>query len=135
MWLANFSDGSTKSSKQTFWNQLPKDSKMTGLQLSHPYLPKLWICLNGYDRYYFTQEAIATMNGTQSVSVVAEIVGAHDLKLGVAVEVRLARTGNVNVRTYPISAFKYSPEILHDGNRKPGVAASAEVSENQQISA
>jgi len=118
MWIANFSDGSAIDSKKAFWNKLPINGrKMTGVQLTHPYLPRLYLCLNGYDKYYFTTEAIAIVNGTQSVNIIAEIIGAHDLKLGVAVEVRLARSGSVNVKTYPLNAFKYSPEILYDGNR------------------
>lgn len=125
MWLVNFADGSTTDSKKLFWNRLPRNKKISGIQLSHIYLPRLYLCLNGYDRYYFTTEAIAAMNGTQSVNVVAEIIGAHDLRLGVAIEVRLARTGNVNVRTYPVSIFKYSPEILYDGNRDDKVIGFA----------
>jgi hypothetical protein len=117
MWMANFEDGSSESSKKAFWTQLPRGKRMSGLQLSHPYLPKLWLCLNGYDKYYFTQEAIASPSGTQTISIIAEVIGAHDVKLGIGVEIRLARTGNVNVRTYPMSIFKYSPEILYDGNR------------------
>jgi hypothetical protein len=127
MWVANFEDGSSVSSKKSFWNQLSREKKMAGIQLSHPYLPRLWLCLSGYDRYYYTQEAVVILNGTQNVNVVAEIIGAHDLKLGVAVEVRLARTGNVNVRTYPVSIYKYALEILYDGNRDDrmiGVAVS-----------
>lgn len=117
MWLVNFADGSCTDSKKGFWNRLPRDKKIAAIQLSHIYLPRLYLCLGGYDRYYFTTEAIAAINGTQSVNVIAEIIGAHDLRLGVAVEVRLARSGNVSVRTYPVSIFKYSPEILYDGNR------------------
>lgn len=125
MWTANYEDGESISSKKAFWNRLPRNKKLKGIQLSHLYLPRLWLCLSGYDRYYYTQEAIAIMNGTQTVNVVAEIIGAHDLKLGVAVEIRLARTGNVTVRTYPVSIFKYASEILYDGNRDDGVIGVA----------
>lgn len=136
MWLANFEDGTAIDSKKCFWTQLPKEKRLTGLQLSHPLLPRLWLCLNGYDRYYFTTEGIAAMAGIQNVNIIAEMIGAQDLKLGVGVEVRLSRTGNVNVRTYPISTFKYSAEILHDGNRNDkliGVAVSS-TPEEQHVS-
>jgi hypothetical protein len=132
MWVANFEDGSSESSKKAFWTQLSREKRMSGLQLSHPYLPKLWLCLNGYDRYYFTQEAIASPSGTQTINIISEIIGAHDVKLGVGVEIRLARTGNVDVRTYPISIFKYSPEILYDGNsRGEKMIGVANIDENR----
>lgn len=115
MWTANFEDGSTISSKKKFWDQMSRDKRLTGIQLSHPHLPKLYICLADLDRYYFTQEAVAALQGSQTATVVAEIIGGHDLKLGVGIEVRLAYTGNVSSRIYPVSVFKYSPNILYEG--------------------
>lgn len=121
MWLANFEDGSAISSKKMFWDRIPAGKRMTGLQLSHPHLPKLFVCLSDLDRYYFTQEAVAFLQGSQTPTVVAEIIGGHDLRLGVGVEVRLAYTGNVSTRMYPLERFKYSPKILYEGigNGKP----------------
>lgn len=137
MWQVNFADGTTTDSKKQFWNRLPRNKKIAGIQLTHVYLPRLYLCLNGYDKYYFTTEAIAAMQGTQAVNVIAEIIGAHDLRLGIAVEVRLARSGNVNVRTYPVSIFKYSPEILYDGNRNEkliGVSVNGDKSPTSEVS-
>jgi len=120
MWLVNFEDGTSVSSKQIFWDKLPKEKRITGVQLSHPHLPKLYICLTDYDRYYFTQEAVA-FYGASNGTVVAEVIGGHDLKLGVGIEVRLEYTGNITIKTYPVSRFKYSQSILYEGKgtRKP----------------
>ena len=121
MWIANFEDGSSTDSKKMFWTQLHEDQRtkgklMKGLQLSHPFLPRLYLNLNGYDRYYYVQDAIGIMQGSQVPIVIAEIIGAHDLKLGTAVEVRLSRTGSVNVKLYSVRIFKYSPSILFKGS-------------------
>jgi|SRR5713101_1022112 len=126
MWKANFEDGSTISEKTLLWDQLTRDKKMSALSLSHPYLPHLNVALVDYDRYYFTREAIASY-GSQQGTIVAEIIGGHDLKLGVAVEVRLEYTGTVKVKSYPVSRFKYSPQILYEGKnngRAPAVEAT-----------
>lgn len=118
MWLANFVDGSSVSSKSTFWTQLPKEKKISGLQLSHPHFAKLFLNLAGMDKYYFLAEAIALIpqNGAGSTpSVVAEVIGGHDIELGVGIEIRLDYTGNVRVRHYAIPLYRYSQEILFDG--------------------
>jgi len=119
VWTANFEDGTSVNSKQKFWTQLPRDKKLSGLQLSHPLIPKMYLCLSGYDLYHFVQEAIAFLENP-APNVVAEIIGAHDCKLGVVVEVRLEYTGNVKITTYPVSKFKYSPEILYEGKTVEG---------------
>jgi hypothetical protein len=133
MWLANFEGGLAISSKRSFWDRLPREKRMTGVQLSHPYLPKLFVCLSDLDRYYYTQEAVAFLQGGQSATVVAEIIGGHDLKLGVGVEVRLSYTGSVSIRTYPLERYKYSPKILYDGlgnGRPPKVEVVADAPES-----
>lgn len=114
MWLANFEDGTSVTSKETFWTQLRRDKKLTGLQLSHPHLPKLFISLTGMDAYYFVTEAVQLLN-TGSTTVVAEIIGGHNTELGVATEIRLNYTGGVKVRSYPIKSYRYSKDILVPG--------------------
>lgn len=114
MFTVNFEDGRTISSKKQYWTDLPKDSLISAVQLTHPHIPKLYICLADLDRYYYSQEAVAFMQ-SKTPSVVAEIIGGHDLNLGVGIEVRLSYTGNVVVRAYPLDKFKFSHEILRVG--------------------
>ena len=120
MWLANFEDGKTISSKHTFWTQLKEKADgamMTGLQLTSAASPNLDLCLSGLDRYYFVTEAITMLTDAQS-HVVAEIIGGHNLELGVGVEIRLEYTGSVKTRIYPVEKFKYAKEILVDGSKE-----------------
>lgn len=130
MWLANLEDGRTISEHKSYWTDLKPETKMTGLQLIHPNLPKMFICLSNYDKYYFAREAISTLPSISGKPrIVAEIIGGHDSSLGIGIEVRLEMSGSVRVKTYPIARFKYAPTILHDGKRNgtPGYAASPDV--------
>ena len=134
MWLANFENGNTVSSKNTFWTQLKERAngvRMTGLQLSSPLYPELSLCLSGLDRYYFCNEAVSIFGGPVSPegvvwdksknaissSVVAEIIGGHNLDLGIGVEIRLEYTGSVRTRVYAVEKYKYSKDILVDGSK------------------
>lgn len=118
-WLANFEDGRSIGAAKCHWIDLPKDKKITGVQLVNPNSPKTFVCLRNYDRYYFAIEAVAAP-GTQGQPV-AEILGGHNLDLGVGTEIRMEFSGSVKVRTYPLSIFKFTDEILRDGlkNGKP----------------
>lgn len=129
MWQASFEDGTSLHSKRTFWDQIPRGKRMSGVQLSHPHLPKLFVCLADLDHYYFTQEAVAFLQGSQNPTVVAEIIGGHDLKLGVGIEVRLSYTGSISIRTYPVKSYKYSPAILYEGLGTNGVPPRVTVAE------
>lgn len=117
MWQVNFSDGSSVTSKEYYWDRLPKDRKLTGVMLSHTRMPDVHICLGDYDRYFWTKEAIA-LRGEENGTVLAEVLGAHDEKLGIVVEARLSVTGTIRIRTYPLSLYKYSQDILREGQRK-----------------
>jgi len=115
MWNANFEDGSSVNSKQIFWKALPRTKKLAGLQLTHNFFPKVFVSLTDYDRYYFAQEAVSVLGGSSEPTTVAQVIGAHNLRLGVGIEVRLSHTGNISVKTYSVESFKYSPEILREG--------------------
>ncbi len=117
MWLANFEDGSSLSSKNTFWTQIPKDKRVSGVQLTHPHLPNLYVNLSSLDEYYFVNEAVSLLMGGSGSRIVAEIIGGHDAKLGVGVEVRLSYTGSINVRIFSWNKFRYSQDILVIGSR------------------
>ena len=118
MWLVNFEDGASFTAKTCLWTELPKGKKISAIQLLHSKLPNLWLCLRGLDRYYFTQEAMA-FSGQPRGQVVAEIIGGHDLRMGVGVEIRLEYTGKVNFKHYRVSNFRYSKDILYNGSGLP----------------
>jgi len=121
MWLANFENGNTVSSKNTFWTQLKERAngvRMTGLQLSSPLYPELSLCLSGLDRYYFCNEGVSIFGGeTVQSNIVAEIIGGHNLDLKIGVEIRLEYTGSVRTRVYAVEKYKYSKDILVDGSK------------------
>lgn len=117
MFVVNFEDGSSTSSRRTAWLDLPKDKKIKSVQLMHPRYPNLYVLLKGHDKFYFMKEAVA-QPGQQGV-VVAEIVGGHDNELGVGIEVRVELSGNVIVKHYDRNYFRYAKEILREGVRDP----------------
>jgi hypothetical protein len=114
MWHANLADGKSISSKNMYWTDIKPEMVVKSVQLSHPRIPNLNLCLSGYDRYYFSKEAVQLLE-VGKTNVVAEVIGAHDLKLGIGVEIRLDYTGTVKVRSYPVSDFKWAPDILREG--------------------
>ena len=122
MWLCNFEDGSTVSSKTANWTDLPIDKRITGIQLVHPGIHNLYLNLSeDYDQFFFLKEAAAV--ALQPGQVVAEIAGGINSELGIATEVRMeSMTGNVFVHTYKLSEFRYAQQILRLGkrvNRRP----------------
>jgi len=122
MWLANFEDGSSINSKSCFWTQLKDQSngkKLTGVQLSHPLFPNLHLALTDLDRYYFVTEAIQFFpgSGPTAPTVVAEMIGGHNLELGVGVEMRLDYKGSVKSKIYKLEKFKHTQDILVEGIR------------------
>jgi hypothetical protein len=133
MFVANFEDGSSVSSKQMYWDDIPKGKRISGLQIVHPHLPKLYITLNKLHTYFYMQEAIQTFQGSGFPSIVAEVIGGHDLKLGIVQEVRLSYMGNVTFKTYPLERFKYSPQILRDGMEN-GLHPTVEVGDEARLS-
>jgi hypothetical protein len=117
MFVVNFEDGSSTSSRRTTWLDLPKDKKIKSVQLSHPRYPNLYVLLKGHDKFYFMKEAVAR-HGEQGV-VVAEIVGGHDSSLGIGIEIRVELSGNVIVKHYDKNQFRYAAEILREGTGDP----------------
>lgn len=116
MWLANFEDGSTISSKTSTWMDLPADRRITGVQLLHPGIHKMYLNLSSdYDKYYFVCEAAAV--ALQPGQVVAEIIGGINEELGVVVEIRMEFTGNIFIRHFSASEFKYAKNILKEGKK------------------
>lgn len=130
MWLANLEDGSTVAETKQYWTDFKKETRMTGLVLTHPRIPKIFISLSNYDKYYFAREAISTIGGGSSESrILADIIGGHDEALGIGIEVRMEASGSVKIKSYPIAKFKYSPSILYNGkkNGKADFAISGDV--------
>ena len=112
MWTVNFEDGSSLTSKNVPWTEL-SGKRITGLQLHHPHIQKLYLSISDYDLYYYVVEAIAGLG--QDGRIVAMMIGGHDLDLGVGAEIRMEENGSVKFRTYPISKFRYSKDILKGG--------------------
>lgn len=125
MWTANLEDGTSRCSLDCYWTSLPKDKRLTGVQLTHPKwcqkdrTPRLHLCLKGMDQYFFSRHAVAMMGG--QVATEAESIGGVDHTLGVITEIRLDHTGSVMVTTYPLSAFGYDQYILHPGVGKRSI--------------
>jgi len=122
MWLSNFENGTSISSKNVFWTQLKERSngaKMTGLQLTSSLFPNLFLELSDLDRYYFVTEASAFIaEGVFRNEVLAEIIGGHNLELGIGIEIRLEYTGSAKSRIYKLERYKYSKDILVEGTRR-----------------
>lgn len=115
-WLANFEDGQSIGGSKCLWTDLPKNKRITGVQITHPDVPSLFVCLRNFDKFYFAYEAIANP-GDRNGRVVAEILGGHDLALGIGTEIRMEMSGSVKVRTYPLSKFRFGPGSLHEGKK------------------
>jgi hypothetical protein len=122
-WTVNFEDGSSLTSKNTHWTSLPTDKRITGLQMQHPQMPKLYFSLTELDLYYYVVEAVASLSGDDRI--VAKIIGGHNVALGVVSEVRMEENGSIKFRAYPISRFGYDRTILHAGVGKKGVRQTA----------
>jgi len=115
VWLANLESGEGVSSKLVHWTSLSKEKKIVGLQLFHPHFQTLYLSLKYMDFFYYTKEAIASIQDLANPTVIAEIIGGHDLTLNAGVEIRLDFKGTVKVYIYPLSKFKYDPSILIPG--------------------
>jgi hypothetical protein len=117
VWLANFEDGSTVSSRLMNWTDLPTDKLITGIQLVHPGIRNLYLNLSeDYDQFFFLKEAAAV--ALQPGQVIAEIAGGINKELGTATEVRMESvTGNIFVHTYKLNEFRYAQQILRNGKR------------------
>lgn len=117
MWVVQFENGQGSSAKKTFWTNLPKDVKLTGLQLQHPALPKkMVLSLSELDTYFFVKEAVSGLFERRG-RVVAEIIGGIDKQLGCVLEIRLEETGSVKYKVYPINKLKWEQSIMRDGVR------------------
>lgn len=121
MWLVNLENGKGVCENDMYWTDLDKITKLTGVTLVNSNMPRLSIGLSNYDKYYFAREA-SSIIGSGEAKILAEIIGGLDESLRIGIEVRMDPSGPVNIRTYPITKFKYSPSILLDGKRsgRPG---------------
>ena len=116
MWTANIENGDSVNSKMSYWTDLKKSRRITAVQLTHPFFPRLYICLKNYDAYYYVKEAMA-YPGQSTPNVLAEIIGAHDQENNIGIELKLTYEGNVQGRTYPLERFSYATSILMPGKK------------------
>lgn len=124
--------------KLTTWDDVPKDAKIIGIQLTYPFKVELkdqnktvapTLTIGRFDRYFFYNEAKVNMMviGNQSVQagnsqLVAKVVGGIENKTGMVFEVRLDRMGNCTNARYPlknleerIKAGTFREEIIREG--------------------
>ncbi len=126
------------SEKPLTWDDIPKDTQISGIQLTYPFKVELkdqgktiapTLTIGRYDRYFFYNEAKIAMMviGDKPVQaghtiLVAKIVGGIDKKAKMVFEVRLDRMGNCTNTRYPlkdlearIEAGTFRKEIIRDG--------------------
>lgn len=143
MFILKFKDGSQLNSKEckNSWDDVPTDKEIGSMQLTLPLrahrknnkgeleeLPARTISISGYNRYYYSKEAVATVlvNGTPSGQPdkisgqhkgtdVAEIMGGIDDRVGLVFQVRVAKDGNISTRHFPISQLEYADHALRLG--------------------
>lgn len=137
MFILKFRDGSQLSSKDCAdnWDSVPLHKEISSMQLTLPLkaarrndkgemeeLPARTISISGYNRYYYSKEAIATvlvnhgeasdfadkrMSGEKHGTDVAEIMGGIDDRVGMVFQVRVARDGNITTRHFPIEQLEF----------------------------
>jgi hypothetical protein len=134
MFIVQFADGSTLKERQhdqdfqgVYWDDLP-DKPITALHLTLPGFPSInppVVTLSNYTRYYFANEARATVmaldgmavsgvgDGTGMVikQVIAGVDDRHDFVLYIEVD----KKANVTTHRFPLSQFKVRPEALKHG--------------------
>lgn len=134
---SEFIDSSGNKKKLT-WDDIPKDAKLTVLQLLYPFpvfirgaekpiTPKL--TLKGFDQYFFYNEQMVSML-VQGQSVVqegkpaleAKVIAGIDKKSKLVLEFRMDKWGNCTVRKYPLKTLQrqikkglFRSEIIRDG--------------------
>ena len=145
----NFVEGKTftddKGEERKFtWDDLPTTSKISSIQLSYPFPvkfrlsdgsvaeerhPKLTI--NGFDRYYFANEAIVPMqvSGMSPVAagetnLTAKIIAGIDDKTKMVSQYRMDKWGNVSVLQIPLKSIEkqikdgtFKKEIIRQGSK------------------
>ena len=115
MWSIKFADGSYEhETAELFWDNLPCGKKILELQVFNEHVPTLCQRLNGYDAYYYTKEAVATMHSTEP-TVLSEIFGGINKTRDTVDEIRMGHNGIVTRRTFPLKDWKYAPSILREG--------------------
>ena len=116
MFIAKYPNGKTITEKDMFWDDVP--AGMRSLELTIPiavsYIdpetkeekqaPKRTVSINGFERYYFYNEAVANIstegNGSKG-RLEAKAIGGIDSE-GNVVEVRIDFRGFVSVRHFKI---------------------------------
>lgn len=111
-------EGKDHNGSALVWDDVPGDVEITAMALTHPFpvnidgkdiSPK--VSISGYDKYYFYNEAVATVmqygDGSQQVepNLQAKVIAGIDTDKGFVLEVRLDKWGNTSISTYPYEAL------------------------------
>lgn len=136
-----FQDEKDQKKKLT-WDDIPRNIKITALQLvypfpvrfkkadgtlAEPFSPKLSI--KNFDRYFFFNEATVPLmvQGTKVISegipeLQAKTIAGIDDKVGIVIEWRMDKFGNISVEKYSLKKLEESiksglfrKEIIRDG--------------------
>jgi len=131
------------NSKALTWDDVPKDIKISSLQLTYPFpvkfrnpdgtvrdeiTPKL--SLSGFSRYFFFNESTVPLlvQGQKILregvaSLEAKIIAGIDDKANLVLEFRMDKYGNCMVKKYPLKALQRSinegifrGEIIRNGD-------------------
>lgn len=129
MFIAHLADGTHFKEIEDVktWDDVPNIG-ITSLQLSLPFsvnrrlpdgsietLPPSMVTLNGFDEYYFSNEAVAlvmtneagqVVSGQEKGTKVAQIIGGIDRKHGFVLEVRVDNRGNVRHTIIDLNDFE-----------------------------
>lgn len=129
MFIAHLSDGShfREIEDEKTWDDVP-DIGVTSLQLTLPFsvkkplgdgtfedLPPATVTLSGYDEYYFMNEAVALVmvdqvgqirGGQNKGEKVAQIIAGINRKLGVVLEIRVDKKGNVKHNLFSLTELE-----------------------------
>lgn len=134
---------STAESKYLTWDDIPKEIKISQIQLTYPFKIELkatpeaeaktvapLLTIGKYDRYFFYNEAkvdILVMGEKPiqggKTTLLAKVVGGIDNKLRMVFEVRLDRNGNCTNSRYPLKhlearmkAGTFRKDIIRSGS-------------------
>lgn len=135
MFIVHLKDGRTIIEETVVWDEIPDG--ITSLQLTLPYrrriqledgswkdFPRPTISIQGYDRYYFGNEAISVfatadgiIRGEQEGMKTAQIIGGIDDKLGIVFQIRVDRNGNIQTNRFPIGSLQIAEHAIRRGIR------------------
>ncbi|MDD5068083.1 MAG: hypothetical protein PHN89_00580 [Candidatus Pacebacteria bacterium] len=117
MFIASYPNGKMVTEKDMVWDKVPGGMQRLEITLPIPVIytdkqgltkkaPDRTISLGRYDRYYFFNEAVASLGDRDQAiksNLVAKVIAGIDDKKEMVVEIRVDRGGFASVKSYPLS--------------------------------